>query len=578
MKAATRKHPFTPSLPPVPPSPPPPTPPPPREELENIYVDALFKACISEQHARRDAARCITSNLGFIYHRPRRRYFHDAGRHSRDFHITVLPPQAVSSPLLISRDEYLGMLDYYRATYSTETTEKEIAPILPSLISSGSDAGNITVKPLELSLLGCEDLSMQVSECSGLPAVAKLAKILERDDCTHEEAFEAYSALPFPGVSYLSAGTRQLLFRRLSVIEKKNKLSMLRYLSVIDDMKSIDLPMTSDIWNSAIAFCGQCFARITAEDVENALRTWKEMEEEADVRGGVVTFNILFDIAAKAGKFVLAEMILKEMESRNLSINRYALVSFIYYHGLKGDGDGVRRAYREFVEAGQIVDTVVLNCVIASLIRAGELPAAEQVYERMKRMLLKYTGQYVPSLNWKEVRDVGRLLNRAARQFRDQPAKIQQLRSEQSLAPNLQTYAIFVEHHASQTGELRRIASLLAEMQHLGVPMHGRIFLKLFKGFAYHGGKRYTSWTKTRLESVWSSLVDVLDQGLDDVRVMKWMVIWTVRAFERCAGRDRTLQIWAELRRRWRPGSGEAESVIDILSDILKVNNGNDNG
>lgn len=396
--------------------------------------------------------------------------------------------------------------------------------------------------------------------------------VLENGDTTHDEAFKAYSLLPSPGVSCLSDDHRHLLLRRLSIMERKNKDAMLRYLSVIDDVKSLGLPLTEAEWNSAISFCGQCFARLTAADIEVALVTWKEMEQHAKIKSGNVTFNILFDMAAKAGKFVLAEMILKEMEARELKINRYGRVGIIYYHGLKADGDGVRRAYREFVEGGEIVDTVVINCVIASLIRAGELPAAEQVYERMKRMFNKQTGQFVPKPNWKETRDLGRLLNSLASQYRRDPGKLQQIRDWQCVAPNMHTFSIFVEHHVNQTGEIRRISSLLSEMQVLGVPMHGRIFLKLFKGFAYHGGIRYTSWTKDRLENVWNSLLDLLDQGLDDVRIRKWMVIWTIRAFERCCGRSRTLEIWDELRRRWKPGGGEVEAVYQALKDILMVN------
>ena len=413
------------------------------------------------------------------------------------------------------------------------------------------------------------DPDSRFHEC---PALEGFGKALNREDCTHEEAFEAYSKLPSPGVSHLSDKSIRLLFRRLSAMERKDKDSQLRYLSVVDDMKACNFPLKEEEWNSAIAFCGQCFARIQAAEVESALRTWKEMEQEACVKSGNVTFNILFDMAAKSGKFVLAEMILKEMEARKLSINRYARVGLIYYHGLRGDGDGVRNAYREFVDAGEIVDTVVMNCVIASLIRAGEPSAAEQVYERMKRMLAKHTGYRIPSLNWKERRDLGRVLERVARRFKNQPSRLQQIRDEQFLAPDLHTYAIFVEHHATKTGELRRIAALLTEMQHLGIPMHGRIFLKLFKGFAYNGGLRYTSWTKTRLESVWNSLLDILDQEAEmEVRIMKWMVIWTVRAFERCAGRERTLEIWEELRRRWKPERGQVEEVIVMLRDILKV-------
>jgi hypothetical protein len=106
-------------------------------------------------------------------------------------------------------------------------------------------------------------------------------------------------------------------------------------------------------------------------------------------------------------------------------------------------------------------------------------------------------------------------------------------------------------------------------MQDLGIPIHGRIFLKLFTGFAYHGGIRYTSWTASRLENVWKSFLYVLDQE-NEVEITKWMVTWSVRAFERCAGRERMLEIWEELMRRWKAPQGEVDIVIDALRHVLK--------
>ena len=621
MIAAARKYPYVPpTSTPCPASSQPLSPSELQPQLGNIFIDALVQASSCRQHAPRASANYTTlSNSTHLYHKPRRRQIYGAGRQTRDIHRNCAPPRSPVLQKPLTREEYMSMLDFYREPFSTQAVFPEPEPpqLPPMLYAPRAGASKprwdeiavldtpcpprnsppldpdkdrdqytlgmreeeVTSPLEEPPLIGVAGQPSEVPPATDPcnrschhPALRDFIRTLHRDDCTHEEAFEAYSKLPSPGVSHLSYKKIRLLFRRLSAMEKKDKDSQLRYLSVVDDMKACDLPLRQEEWNSAIAFCGQCFARIKAAEVESALRTWKEMEQEACVKSGNVTFNILFDMAAKAGKFVLAEMILAEMEARKLSINRYARVGFIYYHGLRGDGDGVRNAYREFVEAGEIVDTVVMNCVIASLIRAGEPSAAEQVYERMKLMLAKHTGHRIPSLNWKERRDLGRLLERVAHQFKNQPSKLQQVRDEQFLAPDLHTYAIFVEHHATKTGELRCIATLLTEMQHLGIPMHGRIFLKLFKGFAYNGGMRYTSWTKNRLESVWNSLLEILDQESEvEVRIMKWMVIWTVKAFERCAGRERTLEIWEELRRRWKPERGEVEEVMGVLRDILKV-------
>lgn len=616
MHAATRKHPYRPSGAAVPESTPPSPPLPHPGQLENVFIDALVQACACQKHIRASPVRSLLPNSTHLYHRARRRCL-DSRRQVRHLHRCAIA-NTRTLRTSYSREDYMGMLDWYREPFSTEATSADSEPFrLPSrfeafwpldryvklpearsehpieplaecrpeqpktselsepiVLSEPSETSNPQAfessEPSEPS----ETLAPQISEPphnNEPEAVTNLLKILEDSECTHEAAFEAYSVLPFPGVCYLSDQAKRLLFHRLSVMKKKTRDAMLRYLSVVDDMKSADFPMTEAEWNSAMAFCGQCFARITAADLESALRTWKEMEQEAAVRSGNVTFNILFDMAAKAGKFVLAEMILKEMEARKLGVSRYARVSYIFYQGLRADGDGVRKAYREFVEAGEIVDTVVLNCVIASLIRAGEPAAAEQVYQRMKRMLAKHTGQTIPYLDWRETRHLGRLLDKAARNFKHDAVKLQQLRDEQVLAPDLHTFAILLEHHVSNTGEFGRMVAVLTEMQHVGVPMNGRIFLKIFKGFASHGGRRLTSWTKGRLESVWNALLEAMKGG-DDVKITKWTVIWVVRAFECCASRDRTLEVWGELRSRWEPDDfRQIESAMSVLSDILKV-------
>ncbi|KAL9026378.1 MAG: hypothetical protein Q9196_004948 [Gyalolechia fulgens] len=399
-----------------------------------------------------------------------------------------------------------------------------------------------------------------------------LQTILDDEQSSHEQIYEAYCQLPSPGVKYLSAHYRLLLSQRLSAIERKNKKAMLRYFHLIDDMKEASIPLNEAEWNSAIAYVGRCFGDVEASDVKNALSIWKEMDQEACVRSSTVTFNILFDVATRAGKFVLAEMVLREMQARGLEYDRFSYVGFIFYYGMKGDGAGVRRAYRELVEAGHIVDTRALNCVIASLIRAGELPAAEQVYERMKRLLYEKTAQPVPVSDWKSSRDLGRALNRAGRAARGNEQLLHRLQAEQYLAPNLHTFYTFIDHHVRTTGELRHVMAWLGEMQSLQIPMHGSVFVKIFQGFGRHGGVKYTSWTRQRLETVWESLLVALDQELEDVQMMKWMVVWVIRAFAKCCGQERTLQIWEQVRDRWKiSGEDEKDTVEYLVSDTLKA-------
>lgn len=556
--------------------------PPPSYDMDRFFIDALVQACFCREHSHHVSANPSLSTPPYIYHKARRRNAIYSAVHARFIHNSRINTPSPKMRPNITTNEYKQLLDYYLDPFG-ENSELEIsgaqAHALPPL-----DAQDYH-KPVARDGLNTAEESPTPEQSSPLVlepgdsheklVVERLIRLLENEDTSQGAVLEAYSVLPFPGVSYLPESVLRLLFRRISVVERKNNETMLRYLSVVDDMKAANLPLTEAEWNSAIAFTGRCFAKVTAIEVELALLRWKEMEDEAKVKSGNVTFNILFDIATKSGKFLLAEMILKEMQARGLSINRFMRTGLIYYHGLRGDGDGVRKAYISLVEAGELVDTVILNCVIASLIRAGEPSAAHQVYERMKAFFSSKTGSPVPHQSWRAVRDLGRVLDRAARYHRVYPERRQRLQDELCLAPNLQTYAIFVEHHAKDTGELRRITVLLEEMQLLGIPMHGRIFVKLFKGFATHGGVRYTSWTRQRLESVWASLIITLDEGVPYVIVEKWMVVWAIRAFSKCCGSQRALEIWAELGTKWKAeGPEEERAVYSILRDDLRTGPG----
>jgi len=453
----------------------------------------------------------------------------------------------------------MAMVDYYKETRHSTTSPEELdlmALGLPDVeLLRGSSS---TSTPLESG-----------EDWQGLYAYRKFLETIQDSKTTNEDIFQKYQDLPFPGVSHISDGFRRRLLHRLSVSHKRTESATLRYLSVVDDMKAAGLPLNAAEWSSAMHLVGRCYANVSAVEVEAALRIWKEMEQEAGVEGTGVTFNILFDIAVKAGKFSLAEMILKEMKARNLELRRFAHVGLIYYYGLKGDGDGIRDAYRHLVDDGRIVDTAVLNCVITSLLRADEPNAAEQVYERMKEMHARRGGRKLPPNDWKKSRELGRLLERTSRTFRSTEAK-QKLQDEQSLAPNRRTFVILLAHHVSHTGELQRVASLLDEMHLLGLDIHGRLYMEIFRGFANHGGIRYSPWTSARLESVWNALQSTLAKDVEGVYIGKWIAIWIVRAFARCSGRSRALEIWDELKSRWKPSEQEQTMMSGILETAFR--------
>lgn len=384
-----------------------------------------------------------------------------------------------------------------------------------------------------------------------------------------EEIFQLYRELPAPRVPYLASKTRHKLLRHLAVVERKEEHSMLRYLSVIDDMKTTAIPLSSHEWTSALSFVSRYVTRTTEIEVEAALHMWREMEHVAQVKGTAATFNVLFDVACKAGKFTLAEMIYTEMETRNLEFNRYHHVSLIYYYGLKRNGDGARQAYKELVEAGEMVDTVVLNAMISALLNSMEPDAAENTYQRMKNKCLEANLMEPPPRNFKARKLVTKTLMSLARKAKRNPEKREDLSSRVSIVPDAQTFRILVNYYAIQAGDLTKTAELLSNMKLFQLPVQGSLFISLFKGFMIHGGVLHTGWTDGHLNRVFKALIDAIDEKVEGLYISKWMVVWILKAFAKCSGKSRTIEVWEILQTKWTPTENDMDFVMSTLRSLM---------
>lgn len=396
-----------------------------------------------------------------------------------------------------------------------------------------------------------------------------LIEALMELDIDLEKVFHLYRELPSPRVPYLEAETRHRLLHHLSLVEKKDEHSMMRYFSVVDDMKETAIPLLVSEWTSAISFAARYVRKSTELEVEAALHLWKEMENVAGVRANEATFNVLYDVACKAGKFTLAEMIYNEMTGRGLEFNRYHHVSKIYLCGLKGDGEGARAAYEELVEDSEMVDTVVLNAMVSALIRSHESHAAENVYYRMKMMYMKDASVKLPPRDYMSTRKISNTLVALGKKAKKMPSLKESFQQNVATAPDMQTYRILINHFAVEAGDLDKTAKFLDEMRLFEIPVHGALFLALFKGFARHGGIRYTKWTDERLEKVFKAFIDAIDDEVEDLFVSRWIVIWSLEAFAKCSGRSRTLQAWEQLEQRWDLSEMSRDHVLTALRSIL---------
>jgi len=386
-----------------------------------------------------------------------------------------------------------------------------------------------------------------------------------------DEVIDIYRKLPERRMSYMNGPLRHHLLRAIGASGEKDTKTMLHYFALVADVKAAGFALTRAEWNMALHLAGRYVARTKAPEVEAALKIWREMELSAATKANEVTFNILFDVASKAGNFTLAEMIYTEMIHRGFRFNRYHSLSLIHFFGLKQDADGVRAAYKEMVQAGELIDSTVLNCVIVGFLRSGEEDAARRVYEAMVERVQREVGTElpIPQRSYGSQKIVTRVLMMFARLSRQSPELRPNFQTSSPMAPDLQTYRILINHYV-KLGDIHTVARYLDEMKAMHVPLHGAIFLALFKGFSKHGGSSGSEWSEQRLQAVWAALLQALDGDATGLYIDTWLAMHALRAFERCSTPEMVFKTYNALSVRWDLDEERAEFMIDYLHRVLK--------
>jgi pentatricopeptide repeat protein len=409
-------------------------------------------------------------------------------------------------------------------------------------------------------------------------------------------------------------------------------------MALLDHCNAEDMELSADIWNTAISFTAKWIRRPSTDNLKAAVETWMRMEK-AGFEPTNVTFNILFDVAIRAGRYGLADTIFQELVTRKMPLNRYFRTSVIFYAGLQRNGDGVRNAFRDLVNGGEIVDTAVMNCVMLSLIRAGEGAAAENVFARMKELQQQKFGNGGPK-SWQGQKRLSRFLDHTARSLREERDTMPKtffgtafsnedrkdaIQKATPLAPNAKSYRILIAYHAEESADFGRIRELLKEMSDRELHIHGSIYFNCLKGFLTHGsGSVYSrsAWDRQALETIWSDLLAAADVSLpstpaiftaddpeepvrkpipaevidendpdfwgdaDDPRIdpsgalseesrapyfTVALTCVALKAFHRCAGRRRAMQVWQEIQLVWwREMAVEQRLEIQQVVDRLR--------
>ncbi|KAI1810018.1 hypothetical protein GGS20DRAFT_569302 [Poronia punctata] len=382
----------------------------------------------------------------------------------------------------------------------------------------------------------------------------------------HDMLWEIYQSIPEPRIAYIPSHTRHELFAALAAVERKDQISMLRYFAVVADVKNYGLALTRDEWRSAMSFTARYVHSTSETELEAVLKLWRQMEKESNTSADPMIFNVLFDTASKAGKFALAEMVYQEMARRGFQYDRYHHTTLIHFFGLQRDSDGVRVAYREMVEAGEIIDTLVLNCVIASLIRCGEEGSAEYVYEKMKASV-----RNIPLIPPRE-RTLAKVMTGAMKMFtrvaRKNPDMLPAFQKTILTVPDVNTFRILIAHYGEVLGDLNKVTGFLDEMSYYNVPLHTVIFKALFKSFNQHGGPG-SDWSASALRNVFKAFLKALDSNAAEVTITPTLAVGVILAHSRFVSEDELLDIYEELRSRWKLNDDDTRFVFEHLKKLL---------
>ncbi|KAJ5665778.1 uncharacterized protein N7477_008226 [Penicillium maclennaniae] len=344
--------------------------------------------------------------------------------------------------------------------------------------------------------------------------------------------------IPSPGVAKLPKHWRGHLLRRFSNPPNRRWGDARRYLALVDDMNKADLPMSLSLWTSAIYFAarGNGSGLVLRRDLVRAIGLWQRMEHVAGVEADGVVFSILIDCAIKSGQYTVAAGLEAHMRERGLEFDRYGAVAKIFSYGLQKNVDGITATFEEFVKSGQIVDTVALNCVCVSYLRAGDFNTAEQIYARMLEAQRAAKGpepsapdsdaQKDPALSSQfsiyrgSTRKMGRLLKKSHALKNKLPAYHRALQDSVPMTPDTRTFYIFLRYFSRHSGQLDMFMTVLRDMESTyTVPPRHIIYMLLFEGFGIHG-KHKKSWSAERLRLIWSAYLRALRDSksrLDDL-------------------------------------------------------------
>ncbi|KAA8900657.1 hypothetical protein FN846DRAFT_958442 [Sphaerosporella brunnea] len=454
----------------------------------------------------------------------------------------------------------------YRATLKSILKPPDGKPETPPSKTSSPRKNQKTRRALRIRPVTKEEIAkyqmpwLFSSSMMELEILRAFGRAVRDKTSTNAAIFELYRQLPGSRLPYMDRFTMERFISRMMTVPLRDQLSMLRYLTVIEDMKASKIPITRHEWNQASSFVTKAFKETTVAEMRAAFEIWAESEGDYNVAADATTFNILLDSASKSKSPVAAQRVLKEFHVREIKYDRFTYTTLIMYHAYTGDAAGVRQVYQSLIDSGEAVDNVVLNTLMTALIHCGDIESAERIFAFMKRAGVLTDKDPTPDMvEYRKERAFALILKRlSAQNIKDYQEYVQL-----PLGPNVASFHLFVHFHC-RNANWGRVQELIREMKMFGLPLPDSIYLSLLKGFAWWGSSDpYNAWNGGRLEEV---LRIVLDESAGVIKWARVYAVWAVRAVAKVYGNRELLQkVWEEIVAQWQRQGG---TVNDFATGV----------
>ncbi|KAK9238157.1 hypothetical protein V1525DRAFT_401715 [Lipomyces kononenkoae] len=397
------------------------------------------------------------------------------------------------------------------------------------------------------------------------------ARIYSFSRKTMTKMFARYMQMPEPRPLHIRVPHLEFLLSNYAASVKNDEIYLEHYTTILNDLKEAGLPISYKEHLVELSLvCHYTQRHKCASVVSRTFNKFREMEMQGVIAREASAFNVLMSAVIAANDFGAMAAIIEEMRLRKIAPDRFTYVNLMTYYSKLGNKRALQLLYEKFIESEQIADIVVLEAMIAGLVRCRDIAGAQSL-TRFIEMRATEEGWISSALSKKHLRFSAGNLKRMARnrrhlrlQFGDE--QIPDPEETVAIAPRDTTYNPLLSYYAS-IGDYQSLIETINRMDEFGLSRR-RAYILFLKGFYIHSGYPGSEWTVERLENLLETL---LRHKETNKLLVRQMSVWALRAYavasldftKLATLRDRLIQKFVE-------EGGSADSVSGKIDRVMQ--------